>query len=114
MNTEYWKISLETIFDDVGCYDILKKIDENTLNEIAERLSDSADVEGEYTGYHDIPDPRDTEVEQLKKKIKELEETIRHNGWLYSNKISDILKVNREDLCVGIDRDEVKIEWRLQ
>lgn len=112
MNTEYWRISLEEAFDEVGCYDILKSIGEENLNNISERLSKCSDVEGEYTGYHNIPDPRDIEVEQLKKKIKELEETIRNNGLMYSNKISDILKVNREDLSIGIERNEVKVEWR--
>lgn len=112
MNTEYWRISLETAFDEVGCYDILKSVGEENLNQIIERLSDCADVEGEYTGEHLISDPRDTEVDQLKKKIKDLEETIRNNGWLYSKKISDILKINPEDLSIGIDRDEVKVEWR--
>lgn len=114
MNTEYWKISLETAFDEADCYDALKNIDDKTLYGIAERLSDCADVEGEYTGYHDIPDPRDTEVDKLKKKIKELEETISKNGFLYSNKIADILKVYPEDVCICIDHNEVKIDWRLQ
>lgn len=112
MNTEYWRISLETAFDEVDCYDILKSVGEENLNKIVERISDCADVEGEYTGTYLIPDPRDTEVEQLKKKIKDLEETIRNNGQLYSNKISDILKINPEDLAIGIVHDEVKVEWR--
>lgn len=112
MNTEYWKTSLENVFDDVGCYESIKNISEETLYEIAERLSDCADVEGEYTGAHNISDPRDTEIEQLKKKIQELEDKIQKNGFLYSNKISDILKVSPEDLSVGIERDEVRVELR--
>ena len=34
MNTEYWRISLEEA-DEVGCYDILKSIGEENLNNIS-------------------------------------------------------------------------------
>lgn len=112
MCVNYWVISLEAAFDDAECYEVLKTIGEEKILEIAEALSGSAEVQGEYEGRYNIPDPRDTEVDKLKKKIKELEETISKNGLLYSNKISDILKVHPEDLAIGIDRDEVKVEWR--
>lgn len=114
MSIGYWRETLMIAFDEADCYEVLKSIGDEKIEAISESLNISAGMEGECTGRYNIPDPRDNEVDKLKKKIKELEETISKNGLLYSNKISDILKINREDLSIGIDRDEVKVDWRLQ
>ena len=112
MNVNYWVTSLEAAFEDAECYDVLKSIGEDKILEIAETLARSAEVEGEYDGRCNIPDPRDNEVEKLKLKIKELEKTISNNYLMYSTKIAKILKVDPEDVVIYPDRGEVRVEWR--
>lgn len=98
-------------FEDVDCFELLKSIGDEKIQQISETLSDSADLEGEYSGRYLISDPRDNEVEKLKNKIKELEDTINSNHHTYSNKIADMLKIHPEDIYTRIVRDEVRVEW---
>ena len=64
--SEYWKICVAEILSDYGY-----QIKPEDLDGLADSLRGALDMEWEATGQYYIPDPRDTEIDNLKKQIKQ-------------------------------------------
>jgi len=79
-NIEYWRASLEELFDGHG----LPKPSPDLIQDIVM----VADMEGEACGYHTIPNPLKLENNQLKQKIKNLEDEYSRRELIFRKNIA--------------------------
>jgi hypothetical protein len=65
---DYWEETLGQALCEIGAYN---KLTSEERKELAQAIASAAEVQGEYFGTNNIPDPRDTEIENLKARHKE-------------------------------------------
>lgn len=97
---EYWKESLEDVFDTHGI---------TPKEQLLEDIVHIAEMESEACGYHLIPNPMSTEVEELKAKIIEIKSE-------HDRQINGVLKgvAERRNVDIGsvtIDKDGLVIYY---
>lgn len=64
--SSYWRVSMEAILDEAGV-----SVTPKQFADIVSGVEGAAEMESEATGHLCIPDPRETEIAALKRRITE-------------------------------------------
>lgn len=67
---DYWRESALEMLSEIGAYNLLTG---DQISEFSRGIESIANLEYEATGQQCIPDPRDTEIEELKRKYAQSE-----------------------------------------
>jgi hypothetical protein len=101
MGDKYWKDSLEIVFEEHNLV---------ISDEIIEEIINIKEMESEYCGYHNIPNPLESEVEKLKQRIKNMEN--KYENQLYGVRKGFAEKYNVEARDVEITEEGEVYTWR--
>ena len=104
---EYWCSSFEEILDSAGCYDALTR---EQIDEVAKGLCTAAELDSQYCGYDQIPNPLVTEIENLKSKHKKELDELENKEYNWRKAYAK--KINRSSQDISINEyGQIEI-WR--
>lgn len=108
MSNNYWKEALDCALDEAGVFD---KLNEEEKLKIAKDLQFAAEMESESCGYLNIPNPLNTEIDNLKKKMKDQEDKFQKREWIYQDSIAQKFG-GKDRVHVSIRDGMVEVEAR--
>ena len=98
MNSKYWKTSL----DELLC-DMKLTLTDEQKNELIEGIMGIAENESLYCGYDCIPNPRDEEIERLKKDIEKMQDSHEKTLWGIRKGVGERRNVDPNDVHIDSD-----------
>ena len=81
---EYWEESIGQAFDEAG----IEHPPDDKFKILVEAIQGCASVQDEYMGKDLIPDPRDKEVDDLRRLLKQEREASEAREWIYADEIA--------------------------
>lgn len=105
MKNAYWVESLEAIFESHGVI-----VDRDKLTDIADDVALSAELRSESTGEIYIPNPLESDVNQLKHNIKELKQNFEERDRQFHSNVARRHNCSIHDVYINSQGDvEVRI-----
>lgn len=93
---EYWMESVESAMEEIGYTNL--PIEDITA--MAESMIGTAEQESMMFGYDAIPNPLQTEINEITDKLERERNKAHHREYIYRKSIATRNNVNPEDVCI--------------